>query len=93
MTYKAALHPSVHINLKKLYMLDRSGYDYVKQRLRLLAYKPEMGVPLEAEFQGKWRIHIGPFVLVYTFDSVTNILTLLVFEHYTRAYDMYSAYA
>src|SRR5665647_3532111 len=60
MTYKVALHPSVRINLKKLYMLDRSGYDYVKQRLRLLAYKPEMGVPLEGEFQGKWRIHKGP---------------------------------
>ncbi len=93
MTYRVALHPSVRRNLKKLYQLDRPGYDYVKQRLRLLAYKPEMGVPLEAEFQGKWRIHIGPFVLVYKFDSITNILTLLVFEHYTWAYNMDTAYA
>jgi mRNA-degrading endonuclease RelE of RelBE toxin-antitoxin system len=93
MTYRIALHPSVRRNLKKLYRLDRQGYEYVKQRLRLLAYKPEMGVPLGAEFQGKWRIHIGPFVLVYNFDSTTNILTLLVFEHYTWAYNMYTAYA
>ncbi len=92
MTYRVALHPSVRKNLKKLYLLDRSEYDYVKQRLRLLAYRPEMGIPLEAELQGKWRIHIGSFVLVYTFDSTTNILTLLVFEHYTRAYDMDTAY-
>jgi len=93
MTYRVALHPSVRKNLKKLCLLDRPGYDYVKHRLRLLAYRPEMGVPLEAEFRGKWRIHIGPFVLVYTFDSVANILTFLVFEHYTRAYDMLIAYA
>jgi mRNA-degrading endonuclease RelE of RelBE toxin-antitoxin system len=91
--YKVAVHPSVRRNLKKLYQLDRPGYEYVKQRLRILAYRPEVGVPLEAEFQGKWRIHVGPFVLVYKFDSITNILTLLVFEHYTRAYDMYIAYS
>lgn len=93
MTYKVALHPSVRRKLKKLYRIDRPGYDYVKYRLRLLAYQPEMGVPLETEFEGKWRIHIGSFVLVYTFDSDANVLTLLVFEHYTRAYDMYTAYA
>lgn len=93
MTYRVALHPSVRKNLKKLYLLDRPGYDYVKQRLRLLAYRPEMGFPLEAEFQGKWRIHIGPFVLVYTFDNAKNVLTLLVFEHYTLAYDMRIAYS
>jgi mRNA-degrading endonuclease RelE of RelBE toxin-antitoxin system len=93
MTYKVVLHPSVRKNLKTLYQLDRSNYDYVKHRLRLLAYRPEIGVSLEAEFEGKWRIHIGPFVLIYTFDSATNILTLMVFEHYTWAYDMYTAYA
>jgi mRNA-degrading endonuclease RelE of RelBE toxin-antitoxin system len=91
--YKVALHPSVRRDLKKLYLFDRPEYEYVKQRLHLLAYNPEIGVPLEAEFQGKWRIHIGPFVLVYKFDPVANILTLLVFEHYTWAYDMYTAYA
>jgi hypothetical protein len=32
-------------------------------------------------------------VLIYIFDSDTNVLKLLVFEHYTRAYDMYTAYA
>ena len=93
MTYKVSLHPSVRKNLKKLYQLDRSDYNYVKQRLKLLAYMPEMGVPLEAEFKGKWRIHIGPFVLIYTFDSAANIITLLVFEHYTQVYNMYTAYA
>jgi len=93
MTYKVAPHPTVLKNLKKLYMLDRSEYDYVKHRLRLLAYRPEMGIPLGAPFQGKWRIHIGPFVLVYSFERTANILTLLVFEHYTRAYDMSIAYA
>jgi len=93
MTYKVSFHPLVLKNLQKLYLLDRPEYDYVKHRLRLLAYKPEIGFPLEAEFKGKWRIHIGSFVLIYTFDSATNILTLLVFEHYARAYDMYTAYA
>jgi mRNA-degrading endonuclease RelE of RelBE toxin-antitoxin system len=93
MTYKVAVHPSVRRNLKKLYSLDRPVYDYVKRRLNLLVYKPEMGYPLGQEFQGKWRIHIGPFVLIYTFDSASNTLTLLVFEHYTWAYDMDTAYA
>lgn len=38
MTYKVVLHPSVRRNLKKLYLFDGEGYDYVKQRLHLLAY-------------------------------------------------------
>ncbi|AKB80897.1 hypothetical protein MSBR3_0319 [Methanosarcina barkeri 3] len=93
MTYKVALHPSVRKNLQNLYRLDRPGYDYVKHRLRFLAYRPEIGIPLEADFEDKWRIHIGPFVLVYTFDRDANILTMLAFEHYTKAYNMYTAYA
>jgi mRNA-degrading endonuclease RelE of RelBE toxin-antitoxin system len=88
MTYRVAVHPSVPRNLKKPYSLDQPLYDYVKKRLSLLAYNPEMGCSLEAEFQGKWRIHIGPFVLIYTFDSAGNTLTRLFFEHYTKAYDM-----
>ncbi|AKB21701.1 RelE/StbE replicon stabilization toxin [Methanosarcina sp. WH1] len=52
-----------------------------------------MGNPLEAEFEGKWRIHIGVFVLIYTFDKTSNTLTLLTFEHYTRAYDTDIAYS
>jgi mRNA-degrading endonuclease RelE of RelBE toxin-antitoxin system len=92
MTYRVAVHPSVRKNLKKLYSSDRPAYNHVKKRLRLLAYRPEMGYPLEAELQGKWRVHMGPFVLIYTFDSARNILTFLTFEHYTRAYDMDTAY-
>jgi len=93
MTYRVAVHPSVCKNLQELYSLDRPAYDYVKKRLRLLAYRPEMGNPLEAEFEGKWRIHIGAFVLIYIFDKASNTLTLLTFEHYTRAYDTDIAYA
>ncbi|HIH75081.1 MAG TPA: type II toxin-antitoxin system RelE/ParE family toxin [Methanosarcina sp.] len=93
MTYKLAAHPSVHRNLKKLYLFDRPDYDYIKKHLSLLAYRPELGYPLEAEFKGKWRIHIGPFVLIYVFDSDSNILTLLILEHYTRAYNTDIAYA
>jgi mRNA-degrading endonuclease RelE of RelBE toxin-antitoxin system len=92
MTYRVTVHPSVSKNLKKLYSFDRPAYDYVKTRLRFLAYRPEMGYTLEAEFEGKWRIHIGPYVLIYTFDSTSNTLTLLTFEHYTRAYDIDTAY-
>ena len=93
MTYRVAVHPSVRKNLKKLYRLDRPAYDYVKKRLHLLVYMPEMGYPFEAEFEGKWRIHIGAFVLIYTFDKTSNTLILLTFEHYTRAYDTDIAYS
>lgn len=47
MTYKVALHPSIRKTLQNLYRFDRPGYDYLKHRLRLLAYRPEMGVPLK----------------------------------------------
>lgn len=93
MTYEVAMHPSVREQLAKLYQTRRPDYEYVKKRLFLLAYKPDMGQPLRDRFQGKWRIHIGPYVLVYIIDRLRKTLTILTFEHYTRAYDRFKAYA
>lgn len=93
MTYEVTMHPAVRALLTKLYQNNRPDYEYIKKRLLLLAYKPDMGQPLQDELKGKWRIHIGSYVLVYMIDRLRNILTLLTFEHYTRAYDCLRAYS
>ena len=93
MTYEVVMHPLVRKQLARLYRSSRPDYEYVKKRLLLLAYKPDMGQPLCDEFRGKWRIHIGPYVLVYMIDRPRKTLTILTFEHYTRVYDRFKAYA
>ena len=38
--------------------------------------------PLRNRLKGKWRVHIGPCVLLYTTDPSQNCIVLLKFKHH-----------
>ena len=81
------VHPDAQKELKKLYKKDKVRYEYVKKRLIVLAEKPENGKPLRNLLKGKWRVHIGSFVLMYTIDNKNNTISLLSFKHHDSAYE------
>ncbi len=37
--------------------------------------------------QNKRRAHVGPLVLIYSFDGDTEVIRLLEFEHHDKAYE------
>lgn len=86
MTYKVIAHPRVRKEFKKLYKKDKVRYAYLKKRITILAEKPEVGKPLRNVLKGKWRIHIGSFVLIYEIDEKHNRIMLLDFEHHDNVY-------
>ena len=51
-----------------------------------LSQNPYSGKPLRSVLKGKWRVHLGPFVLIYKIDEGHKILIFLVFEHHDKAY-------
>ena len=45
-----------------------------------------MGKPLRNQLKGKWRIHIGSYVLLNTIDPSQNCIVLLKFKHHDEVY-------
>jgi len=72
--------------LQKLFKKDNIRYSHVKKRLEILSNNPEIGKPLRNILKGKWRIHIGSFVIIYEIDNENSSIILLDFEHHDQAY-------
>jgi addiction module RelE/StbE family toxin len=86
MTYKIIVHPRVQKELKKLFKKDKVRYSNIKKRLEILSNNPEIGKPLRNILKGKWRIHIGSFVIIYEIDTENKSIILMDFEHHDNAY-------
>ena len=86
MTYKIIVYPRVKKELQKLFIKDKVRYSHVKKRLEILSNNPEIGKPLRNILKGKWRIHIGSFVIIYEIDNENNSIILLDLDHHDQAY-------
>ncbi len=86
MIYKIIAHPRVQKELQKLFKRDKVRYIHVKKRLEILSDNPKIGKPLRNILKGKWRIHVGSFVIIYEIDKENSSITLLDFEHHDNAY-------
>jgi len=65
---------------------DKKTYDRVINKIVELSQNPYLGKPLRSVLKGKWRVHIGPFILIYQIDEEHKTLTFLEFEHHDNAY-------
>ena len=72
--------------MQKLFKNDKVRYSHVKRRLEILSNNPEISKPLRNILKGKWRIHIGSFVIIYEIDHENRSIILLDFEHHDQAY-------
>ena len=86
MIYKIIAHSRVQKELQKLFEKDKVRYNHVKKRLEILSDNPQIGKPLRNILKGKWRIHIGSFVIIYEIDKENSSIILLDFEHHDNAY-------
>jgi YafQ family addiction module toxin component len=85
-TYVIQLESKLEQNLHKLKNKDRKTYDRVISKIIELSQNPYSGKPLRSVLKGKWRVHIGPFILLYQIDEEHKTLTFLEFEHHNNAY-------
>ena len=86
MTYVIQLESKLEQNLHKLKNKDRKTYDRVLSKIIELSQNPYSGKPLRSVLKGKWRVHIGPFILLYRIDEEYKTVTFLEFEHHDNAY-------
>ena len=71
MTYAIQLEHRLEQKLVKLEKKDRKTYTRVINKIIDLSQNPYAGKPLRSVLKGRWRVHIGPFVLIL--ESPNNI--------------------
>ena len=87
MTYTVVVNPEVEIIFRKMATKDTARFEQIVKKLQELRENPEIGKPLRRPMQGRWRIHIGHYVLVYKFDKKKGIITLTKYAHHDEAYN------
>ena len=86
MPYTIQLDNALEVALDKLKKKDNSLYHRVIHKIIETSKNPELGKPLRNVLKGKWRVHVGSFVLFYSIDKKNKIVTFLEFEHHDKAY-------
>ena len=83
MTFKPVFTPEFKKQLKKINK-DRALLDKIKKNIKKLCENPKIGKPLRHNLKGHRRIHINPFVLIYSVAG-DNII-FHYYEHHDKAY-------
>ena len=65
---------------------DRKRLDAVAKKVAEILEDPYRFKPLRGPMQGKRRVHVGPFVLVYEINEGRKVVILLDFEHHDTVY-------
>lgn len=84
MVYKAFFTPAFEKQLKKAKKKNRALFERLKKSIVKVCENPEAGKPLKHDLKGTWRIHLNPFVLVYSIEGDTVIFHY--YEHHDDAY-------
>lgn len=85
--YTAQYSETLVDKLKKLKKKDKALYERVRKKAEeLLDFPKKRGKPLSHSMKGRFRVHIGSFVLVYTVDEEDKAVKLLDFDHHDNIY-------
>ncbi|VVB85115.1 ParE toxin of type II toxin-antitoxin system, parDE [uncultured archaeon] len=84
MTYKAFFTPTFEKQLKQAKKKDKTLSDRLKKSIKKVCENHEAGKPLKHDLKGTRRIHLNPFVLVYSIEGET--VAFHYYEHHDKAY-------
>jgi len=86
MTYTIVAGPDVEATFRKMKAKDAARFDQVAKKLREIGENPEIGKPLRRPMQGRWRVHIGHYILIYKFEKKKGLITLVKYAPHDEAY-------
>jgi mRNA-degrading endonuclease RelE of RelBE toxin-antitoxin system len=86
MTCTIVLSPAVETIFRKLGKKDPARFGQLVRKLRELGENPELGKPLHRPMHGLRRLHIGHYVLTYTFEKKKGQITLVDFAPHDEVY-------
>ena len=84
--YEIVASPDVEAAFRKMRRKDAARFEQILKKLQEIGENPEIGKPLRRPLQGRWRVHIGNYVLLYIFDTKNGVITLVKYAHHDEAY-------
>ena len=86
MPYDILLDEKFEEALEKLKKKNKELYLVVTKKILHLSCEPHIGKPLRNILKGKWRVHVGHYVLIYEIDDVAFQVVFLKIAHHDDAY-------
>ena len=84
--YALEVKEGVDRAFRRMAKKDRIRLEAVEKKVQEILEDPHRSKPLRAPMEGKRRVHVGPFVLVYEIDEQRKVVILLDFEHHDTVY-------
>jgi YafQ family addiction module toxin component len=84
--YAIELGETVKKKFKILEKKDKKTLRRVMDKLREIVEEPHREKPLRKPMQNMRRVHIRPFVLVYSIDELGKTVILEDFDHHDKIY-------
>ena len=85
---KFELKPELEKVLKKLHKKDKKTYEQVLNKIEEIinSYKIENYKNLRYDMKDSKRMHIGHFVLIFSYDKIRDIVSFEYFDHHDKIY-------
>lgn len=84
MTYQIRFTPTFEGQIKKIKKNDKILFRRLANKIKEISHNPEHYKPLKNVLKGFRRAHIGPFVIIFDFES--DLITFHYVKHHDRAY-------
>ena len=72
---------------KEFKKLDEKIRERIKNKIRELKENPNLGIPLIAEFRGKYKLRIGDYRVIYEIDYQNERIYLVAVGARRKIYD------
>jgi YafQ family addiction module toxin component len=82
------LKPDLEKKLKQLFKRDNSLYTKLMRKIEEILNSEDIGhyKSLRYDMKDSQRVHIGHFVLVFSYDSAKDFVSFEDFEHHDQIY-------
>ena len=86
--HKFEIKPELQKKLVVLFKKDKSTYEKVMKKIEEIINSDSLDhyKNLRHDMKGDKRVHIGPFVLVFSFDNSKELISFLDFDHHDKIY-------
>lgn len=83
--YKADYTP-IKNKLKKLKKKDRVQFESVRKKMKQILENPNIYKPLRNILKGRYRVHVGHFVILFTIHQEEKVVEFLEYAHHDKIY-------
>jgi mRNA-degrading endonuclease RelE of RelBE toxin-antitoxin system len=84
--YELEFSPSCRESISKKCRKDKALEEALWKKISQILENPRAFKPLRAPLEGRWRVHVGSFVLIYKIAEEKKTVWLLKFSHHDEAY-------